>query len=117
MDGLPLDIDLDFMIGTQLIQVAIGENEVVLHLEPPTSIAIGGAIRLNADRGHREHLDAATIGTALVPLLGESIREASAQAGGVMRIVWSSGAVLDLLDSWDQYESYTVTHDGRVIVV
>ena len=118
MYGLPLDTDFEFMVGAQLIQVGIGENEVILHFEPPTSITIAGEARLTIDGRLAEQFAGATvIGTALVPLLGDSIREASAHPGGLLRIAWTAGAILELLDSWDRYESYTVTCGDRVIVV
>jgi hypothetical protein len=36
---------------------------------------------------------------------------------GTLRLTWSSGHVLDIIDSVEHYESYTVTHGDRVIVV
>jgi hypothetical protein len=36
---------------------------------------------------------------------------------GTLRLTWSSGHVVDIVDSWKEFESYTVTTDDKVIVV
>jgi hypothetical protein len=58
-----------------------------------------------------------TIGRAILPLLGSSISEVSIVPPGTLRLTWSSGHILNVLDSWEEFESYTVTNGDTVIVV
>jgi hypothetical protein len=49
--------------------------------------------------------------------LGSSISEVSIVPPGTLRLTWSSGHILNVLDSWEEFESYTVTNGDTVIVV
>jgi len=116
--GLPADTDLDFLTGSQLIQVSVGENETILRLEPDISIMVASAVHLIEPDGSDVNLtDAREIGARLLPLLGDQIVAATVIPPGTLRLSWSPGSVLEIIDSWDRFESYTITCGDRVIVV
>jgi hypothetical protein len=125
MNGLPADTDLTFLVGAELVDVCIGHNEVILHFLPaddPTapypSITIESEVRLVFPNKREFTSDAPlTIGPALLALLRVPITGASAAPPGTLRLQLSSGHVLEVIDSSEHHESYTITNGDRVIVV
>ncbi|MGD0020414.1 MAG: DUF6188 family protein [Candidatus Limnocylindrales bacterium] len=125
MNGLPADTDVSFLVGAELVQVCIGQNEVILHFLPagdPTgpnpSITIESEVRLVNPDGAEFTLDTpVAIGPALLPLLRVPVTGAFAVPPGTLRLQLSSGHFLDVIDDSEAYESYTVTNGDRVIVV
>ncbi len=126
MHGLAADTDLEFLVGSTLGQVCIGEHQVILNLlprgdpwtDPGTSITVESSVRLEMPTQAEFVSDAKLLlGPALVPLLGATVTDASVVPPGTLRLAWSSGHILDILDSHEHYESYVVQHGDRVIVV
>ena len=118
MHGLPPDVDLSFFAGCQLLQVCVGENEVILNLHADISIMIASTVRVVHPGGETDTADRSTdIGPAVLILLGKEICEASGSPDGTLRLVWSDGSALEILDSWKEFESYTVRHGDTLIVV
>jgi hypothetical protein len=117
MYGLPRDTDLSFFEGAVLTQVCIGENEVIIHFDNDAGITIQSSVRLSDGERTRIFEGAPDTGVALVRLLGQAVATAAVEPGGVTRLEWRSGTALRILDSWAEYESYVITHDGKTIVV
>jgi hypothetical protein len=118
MFGLPEGIDFTFLVNAALIQVCIGENEVVLNFDSGVSIMCASTIRYTqAGREARSFDDPRDAGKILVELLSAVIDGASGSTDGTLQLLWSTGAQVDLLDSWKEYESYTVKHGETLIVV
>jgi hypothetical protein len=124
MRGLPADTDVSFLKGALLIQVCVGQNEVIIRLYPRTtppyeiSIMSTSLIRLVSPDGAKLASEGSVqIAPALLSLLGSTVADVSILQPGTLRLTWSSGPVLDLVDSNEKYESYTITNGGDVIVV
>ena len=118
MYGLPVDTDLSFLAGATLLQVCVGENEVILNLNSSSSVMIASSVCFLQPDGTLSTLDnAPRLGQAVLPLLGQHVTSVSVVAPGTLRLMWSSGQVTEILDSWREYESYTITHGDRVLVV
>lgn len=118
MFGLPADVDVSFLVGAVLIQVCAGENEVVLNFDEDVSIMSAATIRYAEDgEPQRELEDARTVSKALIDLLGQTIVRADGNLDGTLRLFWSNDSRVELLDSWGDYESYTVRHGETLIVV
>jgi hypothetical protein len=118
MYGLPADTDLSFLKDATLIQVCVGENEIILNLHPQISIMFTAVVRL-LNQGGEELVseESLQLAPALLPLLGSTVADVSIVPPGTLRLAWSSGQVLDLIDSEEHYESYTITNGDKVIVV
>lgn len=111
-------VDLGFLIGATLIQVAIGENEIILHTHPPSTILIQSKVLITAPGETVTDLDAAVqVGTALLPLLGKTITEATGTPPGSLVLKWSDGTTVEILNDSDQYECYSITHGTDFFVV
>lgn len=119
MYGLPEGIDLSFFVGATLVQVCIGENEVILNFDGEVSLMCSSSVRY-AGAGKTESLllaDAKLAGAAVLDLLGSNVTEVSAARDGTLALTWSAGDRLELSDSWTEYESYTIRHGDQFIVV
>ena len=117
MYGLTADVDLSFLVGAELLQVAAGQNEVILNFFGDVSIMIAADLRLSRSEHPGERLShAPSQATTLIRLLGLSVLQASG-ADGTLRLELSDGSTLEVYDSWPNYESYTITHRAGLIVV
>ena len=118
MYGLPEDVNLDFFLGATLIQVCVGENEVILNFHPEISVMIAGSVGVTGpDSTQRVLDDARAAGAAILGVLGASVSKVSGTPDGTLRLSCSDGTVLEIYDSWEEFESYTVHHGETVIVV
>lgn len=119
MYGLPKSVDLSFLVGATLIQVCVGENEVVLNFDGDISVMSASSVRY-AQAGERDAVlfeEARPAGQVLLGLLGTAISEVANYGDGTVGLLWSSGERVELLDSWKEYESYTIRHGDLLIVV
>ena len=124
MYGLPIDTDVSFLRGALLTQVCVGQNELILNLYPespysqPVSIMFTAFARLvGPDVEELIAEESLQIAPALLQLLGSTVSSVSILPPGTLRLIWTSGHVLDVIDSEEHYESYTITNGNRVIVV
>lgn len=117
MYGLPADTDLSFFHGAVLSQLCVGENEVILHFGDQLSLMIASAIEVKRGSKADELDDSRAQARSLLDLLGATVSAASVRSPGTTELAWSDGSVLRVRDSWTDYESYTITHDGDMIVV
>ena len=118
MYGLDPNLDLSFLVACELIQVAVGEHKVILNFSSETSIMVASAVRLDGPNRDGDVIeDSRTAGAALLDLLGATIMAASGAAEGTLSLTRSDEHRLTIFDSWPTYESYTITHVDRTIVV
>jgi hypothetical protein len=119
MYGLPDDLDLSFFVGTSLIQLGMGEHQIIFVLHPDVRLSVGSRMRLANLDGDVVAIDEDYRETAgvLLPLISHDVQSASRTSSGALRLEWSNDAALEVDDDSDQYESYTITHGDRLIVV
>lgn len=110
--------DLGFLVEAALIQVAIGENETILHTHPPASLMVTSNVEVTMPDGSTRAAEAGVeLGRSLLHLLGKAITQAVASPDGALALTWADGTITNVLNSWDEYESYTVTHGDQVFIV
>lgn len=114
MYGLDPDTDLSFIVGRELIQVAVGQYQVILRFTSEVSITIESDIQMD---GGEAIADSRTAGAALLELIGAEVEGAAGVADGTLTITWRNARRLTIFDSWSEYESYTVSAPGVTIVV
>jgi len=118
MYGSIEEVDLRFLVGSELIQVCIGENEVVLRLNPDISVMIASNVVVaNGEGEGRLYEDSRELGAGLLPLLGSRVISAEGTSEGTLIISWDIGPSISILDTWEHYESYTIRNGDDVIVV
>jgi hypothetical protein len=115
--GLTPDVDVSFLAGAELQQVAVGQNEVILNFGSRVSVTVASDLRLSSPHDQGDLItDAPTAGSALIALLGSTVLQATG-IDGTLTLKWSDAGTLAVYDSSPDYESYTITHDGGIIVV
>ena len=118
MYGLPEDLDLSFFVGTTLIQLGMGEHQIAFVLHPDVRLAVESTMRLfQPDEPAVTIDDYRSSGGVLLSLISHDVRRASRTASGALRLEWSTGAALEVDDDSERYESYTINHGDRVIVI
>jgi hypothetical protein len=120
MYGLKKEIDLSFLIGPEVIQVAIGSFQVQFHFLENISIYVEGEFRYFdgiEEWTWRQDPALASIASRTVGLLGASIEAFNANENGTLILNFSNKHRLTILDSSEMYESYSITRPGQMIVV
>jgi hypothetical protein len=119
MYGLSEDLDLAFFVGTTLIQLGMGEHQIAFVLYPDVRLSVQSRMRLTNPEGETFTVDEDYRETAgvLLPLISHDVQRATRTPSGALRLEWSNGAALEVDDDSAQYESYTINHGDRLIVV
>ncbi|MCP3995502.1 MAG: hypothetical protein GY722_10615 [bacterium] len=115
---MPDDLNLSFLVGTTLLQVCIGANEVILKFDREVSITIESRFRVRDANGHAAVFeDAPSSAASLAKLLSNSIIDVLGHQDGTLRLSFVKGAILEIYDSSKGYESYQIHHGQDIHVV
>src|SRR5947208_21364 len=57
MFGLPDDLDLSFFVGISLIQLGMGEHQIIFVLHPDVRLSVGSRMRLTNPEGETFVID------------------------------------------------------------
>jgi hypothetical protein len=120
MYGLAKDVDLGFLNGRELIQIAIGLYHISFRFDEQVAVSVEGEFRYfdgQADSIWRPEAGFAPIAARTVALLGATIQTFEGQEDGTLALTFSNGHRLTIPDSSKEYESYDITSPGRTIVV
>jgi len=118
MHGLKGNINLSFLRDREVIQVAIGINQVIFAFDDDVTLSVEGEFEYTAGLGSEQwrpgavHAAARTVG-----LLGSKVREVQGQTDGTLELDFSNGDRLVLRDVSKEYESYQIARRGETIVV
>jgi hypothetical protein len=110
MNGVHPDLDLSALVGTELIQVGVGEHQIILAFMPQASITIESSYVLTeadgsvAEAGRPDELRT----KCLLELLGETIVSATPKPPSAVEVRFSGGRVLRLIDDSPQYECFSI---------
>jgi hypothetical protein len=120
MYGLREGLDLRFLNGRELIQVAIGVYQIQFGFDEDVRISVES--QFSYFNGKEELIwkpepGAAEIAARAVALLGATIEKFHGQEDGTLTLGFSNGHRLTILDNSKEYESYDITLPGRTIVV
>jgi hypothetical protein len=120
MYGLSKDIDLTFLNGRQVEQVAIGANEIIFGFDE--DVRISAYSQFSYFDGRKEWIWKPEPGTAKIAarsssLLGATIQTFEGREDGTLTLTFSNGQRLTVLDTSSEYESYLITRSGETIVV
>jgi hypothetical protein len=91
---------------------------VILNLHPDISIMVASDMRLTEPDGARMDTEGTkTAAGPILGLLGQSVEAVSGRPDGTLKITWTSGVVLEVFDTWKEFESYTISQGETIIVV
>jgi Family of unknown function (DUF6188) len=120
MCGLTKGIDLRFLKGREVIQVAIGAYQIQFGFDEDVRISVQSQFCYFDGREEwiwKPEPGAAQIAARTVALLGVTIETFEGHEDGTLRLIFSNGQRLTVLDSSKEYESYDIARPGQTIVV
>jgi hypothetical protein len=118
MHGLKKDIDLNFLNGRELIQVAIGMHQVIFAFDEDVAISVEGEFTYSNGKNTVVWKPGTPDAAATtVALLGTRIESTEGHQNGTLALTFSGGNRLTIPDSSREYESYQITRPGETIVV
>ena len=117
MYGLDKNKDLTFLEGKELIQICIGQHQVILRYTDDVYISIEGNFELLSqdESGYERTLP--ELASSLVVLLGAKVSETEIGDNGALDLHFSNHEILRLYDSNDNSESYEIGSPNFTIVV
>ena len=107
------NLDLGFLVGLEVTQICVGQNELILRCHPIGAITIEGEWRLLNTEGVEvdQRIDHSERETSRIhKLLGERIDEYKIVSDRLLELRFSGGWVLLVEDSSDQYESFSIQY-------
>jgi hypothetical protein len=119
MIEIPKDFDFSFMVGRTLLQLGIGENEIILNfdhevhilVEVPVKLKIPGNLTIICDAHGRDCI-------GLPKLLGKQVIKCERMNSKTMKINFEDGEILEMSDEKEFYESYSImVGEKRALVV
>jgi hypothetical protein len=120
MHGLKKEIDLSFLNGRELIQVAVGFYQTIFRFDEDLAISVEGEFRYFDGQTEwiwRPEPGSSLIAARTVALLGAAIESLESNTNGTLALTFANGQRLTLADSSREYESYQITRPGATIVV
>jgi hypothetical protein len=120
MYGLNKGIDLGFLAGRQVEQVAIGTYQIIFGFDDDVRISTYSQFNY-FDRQEewiwKPEPGAEQIAARTLSLLGATIQNFEGHEDGTLILTFSNGHRLTIPDSSKEYESYDITRPGQTIVV
>lgn len=117
MHALPPDVDFQFLVGRRVLQMCIGSNEVILNCDGEVSITIEGSFVVSSNGDAVLCHDAGQAAQPALRLIGAVVDAAEGAVDGTLRVTFTDGLVLSLIDSGaPAYESFHLSN-GMVSVV
>src|SRR5262245_61164805 len=112
MYGIPADLDLAFLVGSEVVQVCLGPFDVQVHFQPGASIHITGGDWELKDQGgliidRASDAPASERGPFLLHrLLGCRVRAIEVCPPDWLEVRFEEGLALRIIDDSEQYESF-----------
>lgn len=118
MYGLPTDFDAGCFIGRTLEQICFNQNQVAWHFDSKIAIISEAPFlyRENAASPKTE-ISIPVVTPPFLQLIGDSVRGASGNPNGTLRIEFESGPALEFVDASKQYESYRISIGARKEII
>jgi cytoskeletal protein RodZ len=118
MYGLPANIDLSFLHGRVLLQLCVGQNEMILNFDEDVSITVESSIAFTfADGTYRHYTDWKEASHTAGALLGHQITSAKRKYGGTLCVKFDVDWWIEVFDDSQHYESYSIQNGSQLIVV
>jgi hypothetical protein len=120
MYGLDPKIDLSFLNGREVIQVAMGIFQIQFGFDEDVRISVEAEFKYfdgsNESVWKYGH-DYIQVAAQAVALLSHKILRYEASENGTLQLFFSSGHTLTIPDTSKEFESYSITAPGRNIYV
>ncbi len=119
MYGLKEEIDLSFLNGREVIQIAMGVYQTQLGFDEDVTISVGGEFTYFGGQGDsiwKPEPGFSPVAARTVALLGASIQFFESNENGALKLSFSNSQRLTIPDSSKKHESCQITRPGHTIV-
>jgi hypothetical protein len=117
MHHLPSSTDLGFLVGREVIQIAVGLYQAQIHFDESVSISTCSQVQVDG----AVHAPGPNAGAALIGLLGRTVASVTIVVTIVddrhVRLSFADGVTVSVLEDDEPFESYTITGPSGTIVV
>jgi uncharacterized protein DUF6188 len=113
MYGLPKDFDGGVFVGRTLEMICFAQYRLYLHFERGLTVSIESSFSTTPDR----IIDVPVVESDLMRLIGSVVVAATGDDLGTLTLAFYGGDKLRVYDSSKAYESYTISYDGKELVV
>jgi hypothetical protein len=119
MHGFKHTASLTFLQGLTVEQVCLGQYQTWIHFAPQGRISMEGQYVHSVTSENRQIVQPrSSCGpNELFRLLGHSVTDVAVISEDSLRINFSNGDTLTLIDDSDQYESFAITYDELQTVI
>ena len=115
MHGVPKDLPLAVLVGDSLVQICIGQNELIFRFRDAGSITVQGEWELTDIAGQvidRSMEQAARDVYRIHAILGSPVTSFLVESPAWFSLTFASGATLRVFDDSAAYESFSVEATG-----
>lgn len=117
MFGLNPQQSFEFLEHAALIQICVGENEIVFHFDKEIVLAVESDLRIATSSLDRRFTSSVEAAREALELLGSEVSAVQAHTDGTLTIAFGQTKTLELYDSSPYHESYRVRWpEGSVVV-
>ncbi len=113
MYGLPEDFDGGFLLGKTLETICFGRYQMWLHFDGQITITIESSFSYEK----QGTLGFPVMETAVIELIASSVSGVKGDVDGSLSLSFSNGKVLRINDDSSWYESYSISYDGKRLIV
>ena len=119
MHGFQDSTDFAFLRGLEVEQVCLGQYQTQIHFHPQSRISMEGQYIHEITSENRKIIQPrSSCGpNELYRLLGECLTDAVVISASTLRLSFSNGDTLTLIDDTDQYESFIISFNQVEMVV
>jgi len=117
MNGLPKDINLNPLIGAELLQVCVGRFQYILNFDLDISISTECRCWFITEQGEKlvisDNVENASI---VCSLINHSVTYAGIDSYGGLLLKFSNHATLHILNDTENYEAFQLNIKGSLYV-
>jgi len=119
MHGFSKSTSFSFLKGLTVEQVCLGQYQTWIHFDRSAGFSMEGQYVHDIPTENRQIVQARSSCGAneLYRLLGQSVTDALVISDETLRIAFSNGDSLSLIDDTDQYESFVITSGQLSMVI
>ena len=118
MHGSLDNVDLSFLVGASLLQVCVGENELILHFDKEIGITVESTLMVrDAQGGAEEFTSTVPCAGSVAKLLGDSVTSVRGDSDGTLSLMFARGSCLEMYRTSSTWENYSISHGKEVYVV
>ena len=114
---LARDSDLNFLNSQRIIQVCVGENEVIFNFDNNYSITVYSKLSFTQSNIQAFTLTADTAGMASLGYIGELIVDYAIDKYSNLVLVFASSKRMAIIAESQEYENYIIRGNSTIVVV